>query len=232
MTAHGTGMLEVIALTAEDAVAAEQGGADRLEVVSRIDVGGLTPDLMQFELIRSAVALPLRVMLRRNGGFSISKLELEQLADRTQRLLAAGAEEFVYGFLNRSGDLDLYAIRTLNMATGSAPWTLHHAFDHANNGKSAWEVARTLPSLDFVLSGGVRGDLSRGLEVLRERVDWQKNGPRWLAGGGLVLEHVPSLRLAGISTIHTGRGAREGFSWHGAVDPHMVERWRIALDAV
>nr|MDT0525259.1 copper homeostasis protein CutC [Streptomyces sp. DSM 41633] len=57
-------VLEVIALDAEDAVAAQAGGADRLELVTDMAADGLTPSRETFAAIRSAVDIPLRVMLR------------------------------------------------------------------------------------------------------------------------------------------------------------------------
>ena len=61
-------ILEVIACTVEDAVAAEKGGADRLEIISRFDVGGLTPAPELVRAIKAKVSLPLRVMVRENAG--------------------------------------------------------------------------------------------------------------------------------------------------------------------
>jgi copper homeostasis protein len=69
-------LIEVIVQTVDDARAAEDGGADRLEVVRAIDVGGLTPDLAVVAAIASATSLPLRVMLRENGGFETNPQEI------------------------------------------------------------------------------------------------------------------------------------------------------------
>src|SRR5690242_1410597 len=57
-------IFEVIALGAEDAVAAQTGGADRLELVTDMAADGLTPSRAVFGAIRRAVRIPLRVMLR------------------------------------------------------------------------------------------------------------------------------------------------------------------------
>ncbi|HTH37337.1 MAG TPA: copper homeostasis protein CutC, partial [Pyrinomonadaceae bacterium] len=57
-------VLEVIACSVEDAVNAEKGGADRLEVIRAIEHGGYTPPLDLVREIQDSVSLPLRVMLR------------------------------------------------------------------------------------------------------------------------------------------------------------------------
>lgn len=222
-------MLEVIALTAADAYAAEQGGADRLELVSRIDTGGLTPSLEQFAAIRDVVDLPLRVMLRTNAGFGLSERELDLLVRQSHDLRVAGADQFVFGFLDESHELDLEAIAVLMSATDPAPWTLHHAFDHARDAESAWETARTLVRLDYVLSGGIRGDLGQGRETLCRRSGWQSSGPRWLAGGGLTFDLVAPLAGAGIGAFHIGRAARHNASWGQPVSTDAVRQWRERL---
>lgn len=222
--------LEVIATTAEDASAAERGGADRLEIVRDIDVGGLTPELDGFQAIRAATNLPLRVMLRTNSGFRISPAELEALCLDASNLRAAGADQFVLGFLDDSGALDVESINTLVAAIAPSLWTLHHAFDHARGAQAAWTVARDLPGIDCILSGGIRGNLELGLTALCERADWQDGGPRWLAGGGLVLDYIEPLRRAGIRQFHIGRAARHDHSWTMPLSEDAVRCWRAALD--
>ncbi|MEZ4522517.1 MAG: copper homeostasis protein CutC [Thermomicrobiales bacterium] len=225
-------LLEVIAITPEDAIAAERGGATRLEVVRAIDVGGLTPSLHQFQSIREAVDVPLRIMLRTNGGFEISRSELDQLLAEAVDLRHAGADEFVFGFLNGDGSLDLPAINKIISLVAPCPWTLHHAFDHAADAGAAWQAAAALPGIDHVLSGGIRGDLGQGLGTLRQRASWQSDDVRWLAGGGLVLDHVESLRGAGIGAFHIGRSARFDRSWGQPIDIDAVRTWREAIDTV
>ena len=62
-------LLEVIALDAQDARLAVEGGADRLELVSAMEFSGFNPSLEAFEAIRAAVDVPLRVMIRLRDGF-------------------------------------------------------------------------------------------------------------------------------------------------------------------
>lgn len=224
-------LLEVIALTPEDAVAAEVGGADRLEVVSAIETGGLTPTPDQFEKIRDSVDLPVRVMLRTNAGFRISATEIDDLLGSISILRQAGADAFVLGFLTAGGSLDLEAIGLVVSAIEPSPWTLHHAFDHANDQAAAWDSISGLPGLDCVLSGGIEGDLGRGLGLLCERGGWQSDGLRWLAGGGLAQDFVPSLARVGITMFHIGRGARHDYSWDQPVNPHEVRCWQRLVDS-
>ncbi len=113
--------LEVIATSVADAVAAAEGGADRLEVVQTMSVGGLTPATETVARIRERVSLPLRVMLRANGGFQTDPAELDRLCLAARELRALGADAFVFGFLTPEGRLDLPVLRALADAAADDP---------------------------------------------------------------------------------------------------------------
>ncbi len=232
--------LEVIALDAEDAVAATAGGADRLEIVSAIDLGGLTPDLATFERIRAATDLPLRVMLRTNGGYRIAPDELDALCGAAAALRRAGADGFVLGFLDADGDIDRAAIAALWTVIAPCPWTFHRAFDQVADARAteggqvadaraAWATMAALPGADLILSSGGPGELDAGVAAYRERAPWQTPGLRWLAGGGLAGAHVAPLRAAGIAQFHAGRLVRAGGSWARPVDAAATRALRARI---
>ena len=221
-------ILEVIVMSAADAVAAERGGADRLEVVSAIEVGGLTPALDVFKAIRVATRLPLRVMLRPNGGYRIDAAELMALCAEATALRQAGAESFVCGFLTESGAIDRAAMNAVLAAIGTCRWTFHRAFDHAIDMQEAWATVVELGA-DLILSSGTAADLPAGLPALCARAGWQTDALRWLAGGGLTLEQVPVFRAAGITQFHAGRAVRVGMSWDAPIDERAVRVMRAAV---
>ncbi|CAA9263868.1 MAG: hypothetical protein AVDCRST_MAG77-2740 [uncultured Chloroflexi bacterium] len=238
-------ILEVIATSVPDAVAAERGGADRLEVVSAMEADGLLPDLDVVRRLRDTVVLPLRVMLRLRPDFSAGTgvmavvshasvvmadgPDLEALCRAAGRLRAAGVDQFVYGFLTTGGSLDLDAMHTLYTAAAPAGWTLHRAFDHAADAATAFAACARLPGLDRILSSGSPYDLDAGLSALCARATWQTPMLRWIAGGGLRLEHIAPLRQAGITEFHTGRAVRHSHSWDAPVDEPLVRRLKEAV---
>lgn len=214
-------MLEVIALTAADARAAAAGGAGRLEVVSDMAADGLTPTIRTVAAIRAAVDLPLRVMLRDRADFTTDPARLAALSGQTAVLREAGADAFVFGYLDSAGDLDVVALRQL-ADTAGRPWTLHRAFDRARDPAAAYAQARDLPGLDRILtSGGVPG-LAAGPQDLVTRAGWQAAGTRFVAGGGLRAAHIPPLRSAGITEFHVGSRVRPGGSFAAPVDAALV----------
>lgn len=222
-------ILEVIATSVEDAIGAERGGAGRLEIVRAIEVGGLTPAVELVARIRERVSLPLRVMLRANAGFLTDAGELDALCRAAVALRVVGASAFVFGFVTVDGALDLPALATLAAAIAPCPWTLHHAFDQAQDAEAAWQTAQQLPGLDLILTGGGPGGFPAGLATLRARAAWQTGGVHWLAGGGLQAEAIPPLREVGITQFHAGRAARHGQSWEAPVDEAAVQRLRLAV---
>ena len=221
-------VLEVIALSVADAIAAERGGVDRLELVSAIEVGGLTPALDVFTAIRAATRLPLRVMLRTNGGYGIAADELAALCADAAALRRAGAESFVCGFLTAAGTIDRDAMAAMLAAIGPCSWTFHRAFDHAIDTEAAWATVIELGA-DLILSSGVGADLPAGVPALCARAGWQTDRLRWLVGGGLTLDQVPTLRAAGIAQFHAGRAVRVGGSWDAPIDAKAVRVMREAI---
>lgn len=224
-----TPTLEVIATSVEDALAAERGGADRLEVVAAMESDGLLPDVQLVRRLRDAVGLPLRVMLRSRPGFGTDTQEIVALCRAAERLRRCGVEEFVFGFLTAEGRLDTDASLALLAASAPRRWTLHRAFDQVVDARQAWETCLGLPGLDSILSAGSRAGVGDGLPRLCARAAWQTADLRWLAGGGLRLEHLPALRAAGIGQFHSGRAVRRGGGWDGPVEAAIVQRWKTAL---
>lgn len=222
-------LLEVIALDVEDAVAAQAGGADRLELVTDMAADGLTPSRETFAAIRSSVDIPLRVMLRGTDGFAAG--DVAALAGAARELRAEGAREFVLGFLHPDGSPDLAAVEAVLAELDGCRWTFHRAIDRAADRDGLRKALADLPGLDTYLTAGSAAGVPEGLPVLlaeAARSGEPGYGPRILVGGGLTLTHVPVLREAGIDGFHIGGAARPS-GWAGPVSAAAVAQWRAAL---
>ncbi|MET8950758.1 copper homeostasis protein CutC [Streptomyces sp. NPDC004393] len=223
-------VLEVIALGPEDAVAAQAGGADRLELVTDIAADGLTPPVAAFAGIRDAVDIPLRVMLRKRDGFAAG--DAGALARAACELRAAGADEFVLGFLDEDGGPDLENVERLLAELDGCRWTFHRAIDHAADRDALRKQLAELPGLDTYLTAGSSDGVDDGLPTLvAEAARHGEPGytQRLMVGGGLRLEHVPRLRAAGVDAFHIGGAARPA-GWTGPVSAQAVREWRTTLD--
>ncbi|MEU5661069.1 copper homeostasis protein CutC [Streptomyces longwoodensis] len=223
-------VLEVIALDPEDAVAAQAGGADRLELVTDMAADGLTPSVATFAGIRAAVDLDLRVMLRLADGFAAG--DVARLAGLAGELRAAGADQFVLGFLDTAGEVDLGAVERVVGALEGCRWTFHRAIDRAADRDALRRQLDGLPGLDTYLTAGSAAGVDDGLTVLVTEAG-RRGLPGYeqqlLVGGGLRLDHVPALRTAGIDAFHIGGAARPD-GWAGPVSADAVAAWRRAVD--
>lgn len=219
-------LLEVIALDTADAVAAQAGGADRLELVTDMAADGLTPSVDTFAAIRSAVDLDLRVMLRLADGFAAG--DLGRLVDTAGELRAAGADQFVLGFLDAHGGVDLAAVERVVSVLDGCRWTFHRAIDHCADRDALRKALDGLPGLDAFLTAGAAEGVDAGLPTLLAEAGRYEQ--RILVGGGLRLEHVPALRAGGIDAFHIG-GAVRSAGWAGGVSVEAVAEWRRVLDA-
>ncbi|CAM5439045.1 copper homeostasis protein CutC [Streptomyces sp. NPDC091290] len=224
-------VLEVIALGVEDAVAAQAGGADRLELVTDMAADGLTPSVGTFTGIRAAVDIELRVMLRLADGFAVG--DVERVVRAARELRDAGAEEFVLGFLDADGRVDLAAMERVVAELDGCRWTFHRAIDRAADRDALRKQLDGMPGLDTYLTAGSADGVDDGMPTLLAEA--ARDGEpgyeqRVLVGGGLRLDHVPDLLAAGIDAFHIGGAARPD-GWTGPVSAEAVSTWRTALDA-
>ncbi|WP_345650150.1 copper homeostasis protein CutC [Streptomyces tremellae] len=229
-------LLEVIALDADDAVAARDGGADRLEVVTDMAADGLSPSRETVGRIREVVDIPLRVMLRLTDGFSAgTPADVDRLVAVAAGLRAEGAEEFVFGFLDAAGSPDLVTVERLIAELDGCRWTFHRAIDRAADRGALRRQLGDMPGLDTYLTAGSAAGVDEGLPTLLAEAAATAAGEpgyeqRLLVGGGLRVDHLPGLRAAGVTAFHIG-GAARPHGWQAPVAPAAVARWRATLDA-
>lgn len=196
---------------------------------------GLTPPRATFAAIRAAVDIPLRVMLRAADGFAAG--DVAALCEDAAALRAAGAEEFVLGFLTPDGRPDLDAVAALTEVIDGCRWTFHRAIDRAADRdalRKELSAAAGAAGLDTYLTAGAAEGVDEGLTTLlaeqaRTAAGEQGYAPRILVGGGLGLGH---LRRCGrpVSTRSTSGAPPGPCGWSAPVDVAAVREWRQALD--
>jgi copper homeostasis protein len=214
-----TGLLEVIALNAGDAERAQQGGADRLELVADMAQDGLTPSPQVVREVLSVTDLPVRVMLRDNGSFA--PRDISALRGDAARLVDIGAREFVFGFLDADGEVDVQACRVLADELDGLKWTFHRALDRARSPLRAYDQLAEL-GCDTVLAAGHPDGVACGLTMLQDIA--RREGPELLVGGGLRQEQVHFLRAGGVRGFHVGSAVRPG-GWVADLDVDAVRKW-------
>ena len=147
--------LEVGARRVEDALAAERGGAERVELYASPLEGALTPSAGLIEAAAVAVSrLRLFVMLRpRAGDFLYSASEFETIRRDADIALEKGADGLMCGILDEQGGLDARRMKALKEQCGGKPFTLHRAFDFTRDPFAALEQAVDI-GCDYVLTMG------------------------------------------------------------------------------
>lgn len=225
-----SGLLEVIALHAADAECAEEGGADRIELVGTMDHDGLSPEPALVEKVRRATSIQLRPMVRLRDGFRTDGGEATRLKGLISAYLDAGADGVVLGFLDGHSRVDTEVVEAL-VGDGDWPWTFHRAIDYCLDSDRAWPTLLTLRRLDQVLTAGSVRGVEHGLDDLLRRARENPDVARLtMAGGKLQPEHVPWLVRAGVRAFHIGSGARPGGSFKAYVDADLVRTWRDLID--
>jgi copper homeostasis protein CutC len=230
-------LLEIIATSTQDALAAERGGADRVEVCADIEEDGLTPPASLVAEIKESVAIPVRAMLRPADLFTLAVAERGRLIEEAAALAEAGADGFVVGYLDANGDPDLETMAAVAPGFGGLPWTYHRAIDHSRDPLATMEAIAALTALgcDTVLAGGSPAGVEAGMATLlriaeiQAAPDW--GGPMLMVGGGLETEHFPELAAHGAARFHIGEGVRAGDSWSAPVEAERVARWWELIDA-
>lgn len=182
---------------------ARDGGADRVELCSALEVGGVTPST---GLVHAAVAvgLPVHVLVRcRPGDFVFSDDEIAVMIQDVTAAVAAGAAGVVIGALTQDGEVDAVAAGRMIAAAGSASVTFHRAFDLTADPLVALDALRSL-GVARVLTSGQAARALDGSELLATLVRRSgADGPVILAGGGVRAESVAALiARTGVSEVH------------------------------
>ena len=123
-------LLEIAVDTVEAAVAAERGGADRVELCGDLSVGGVTPDAELLRAVCKQIQIPVFVMIRpRAGDFVYSAAEFEEMHASIATAKDLGADGLVLGILNPDNSVDIRRTRKLVSLGKPLPVTFHRAFD-------------------------------------------------------------------------------------------------------
>lgn len=180
-------ILECCVDSVESAVAAAQGGADRLELCAALIIGGTSPGIALFEQVRKACDLPVRVLLRpRFGDFLYTDHEFEIIRREIELFKNAGADGVVIGCLTPDGSINMTQMSKLVKTAGTLKITLHRAFDVCADPIKAYGQAAEL-GIDTILTSGQEKDCLTGMPLLKELCKLQKemNGPEIMAGAGV-----------------------------------------------
>lgn len=208
---------EVCANSVASCIAAQQGGATRVELCAGIPEGGTTPSYGMIKNARKSINIGLNVIIRPRGGdFLYSLSELEEMLEDIRIAKELGADGLVFGCLRPDGSVDMEAMKPLMEAAGDTPVTFHRAFDHTSDPMQALEDIIKLGCARILTSGCMPTALE-GAPLLARLVEKADERIIIMPGCGVKESNIAEIaRLSGAKEFH--------FSARESVESGMIFR--------
>lgn len=196
-------ILEVCVDSVESAIAAEAGGASRIELCGSLMIGGTTPTMALLDLVKEKIDIPVYVLIRpRFGDFCYTILEFEQIKKEVIQAKQHGADGIVIGVLKPDGSLDIERMRELVEIARPLHITLHRAFDVCKQPLDTLELIKEL-GIHTILTSGQEQTCVQGKELLTELVRRAGSEVEILIGSGLKSSNIEEMiRATGARAYH------------------------------
>ena len=194
-------ILEVCIESAESAIAAEAGGADRVELCDNLMEGGTTPSTGMVALTLQRVSIPVMMMIRPRGGdFLYTGLEYEIMLRDIEEAKRLGVHGVVFGLLTADGHIDKSRTAKLIQASRPLTVTFHRAFDMTVDPVLALEDLISL-GVDRILTSGQESSTEQGMDLIAELVE--------RAGDRIIILPGCGINEANIAELVSKTGVRE-----------------------
>lgn len=234
-------ILEVCVDSVESAMAAERGGATRLELCSNLLIGGTTPGLPLFGTVRKHTKTEINVLIRpRFGDFLYTEYEFEIITKEVEQFRMAGADGVVVGCLQADGSLDVERMKKLRECAGTMNMTLHRAFDLCKHPMEVLEQAERI-GINTILTSGQKNNCYEGRGLIKELLEHSGGKTEILIGGGVTAEVIAKIRqempatcfhMSGKQVLQSGMTFRKEGVTMGIAGVSEYELWRTSEQAV
>lgn len=199
-------MIEICCGSYEDAIAASNGGAKRIELNSALHLGGLTPSIGSLVLTKKHTNLKVICMVRpRGAGFCYHEAEFQQMMADAKLLLENGADGLAFGFLLENHEIDIERTKAMiDLITSyHKEAVFHRAYDCVNNPYMSIETLINL-GINRVLTSGLQAKAMEGKELIKELQEKYGSQIEILAGSGVNVTNAKALiEYTGISQVHS-----------------------------
>jgi copper homeostasis protein len=196
-------LLEACVDSVESALAAQSGGADRVELCEDLLEGGTTPSAGMMEVCQERLHIPLHVLVRPRGAdFVYSDVEIEVMQRDIALARRLGVAGVVLGALRPDGTIDTERTQALIGAARPMSITFHRAFDFTPDADAALDTLIRL-GIERVLTSGQAPTAVKGLQTLTRLVSRAAGRIIVLAGGGLSEENITTVaEQTGVREVH------------------------------
>ena len=205
-------LLEISVETLEAAMAAQRGGADRLELCGDLGIGGVTPSIELMRTVREQLRIPVFTMIRPRGeDFVYSATEFAEMKRFIADAKQAGMDGVVLGILKNERRVDIGRTQELVEFARPLHVTFHRAFDDCADLREALEDVVQTGASRILTSGGAKS-APEGASTLAELVQ--------LAGERVVILPGSGINASNISEVAKHTHAREFHSGLGTRLPY------------
>ena len=202
-------LLEVAANSVASALAAQAGGAGRVELCASLDEGGVTPSHGTIVRTRAALTIPLYVLIRpRAGDFVYTDAELAAMLDDIAHCRSLGCDGVVVGALTPDGEIDRGVCARFVDAAHGMGLTFHRAFDVVEDKAAALETVIDLGVERILTSGGMPSAIA-GAPLLARLVAQAGQRIAIMPGSGIEPTNIAALRdVTGARELHASAKRR------------------------
>lgn len=195
--------VEICVDSVESAVAAQNGGADRVELCDNLMEGGTTPSYGALETARDLLKIKLHVIIRPRGGdFLYSDIEFETMKRDIVAAKRLGVDGVVIGLLNADGNVDIGRTAELNELSRPMSVTFHRAFDVCRDPFKALNELADL-GVDRILTSGQEATAVEGLELIKDLVAASAGRISIMACGNLNERNIKRvIAETGVKDVH------------------------------
>lgn len=201
-------MLEIIGMTVEDAKIIEDCGADRIELVSALTEGGLTPSFGLIERVVNSVKIPVNVMIRHHAkSFIYSEEDIGIMQKDISIIKEIGANGVVFGMLDKDNNIDEKNLNVLLECCDNLDITFHRAIDESNIMDSI-KILTDYDKITNILTSGGRGSIVDNIQIIKNMM-FSSNHIKILLGGGLNFNNIEKIKESTkASNFHFGTAIR------------------------
>ena len=196
--------VEICSNSRRSAQHAKAGGADRIELCSRLEVGGTTPQAEDITYCVQQLQLRTHVLVRpREGNFTYSDAEFALICEQVEMCKRAGAHAVVVGFLTPDGRIDVAKTRHVVELAAPMEVTFHRAFDEMT--EDPLEALEKIIGCGChrILTSGCRPSAEEGIDTLRQLVLQAAGRIVILAGAGVTPKNAARIaRETGVTELH------------------------------